>query len=92
MKPCLFNVENLTAKGKNCLESPIPALLCAAACGIALYEVDLAKLGILFGAIGELSGECRAFKNALPRGLTRLSCRLTRLFGGDGLHYDLLGF
>ena len=51
-----FYVEYLAAKGKYRLKTPVPALLCRSACGIALYEVNFAKFGVLFRTVGKFAG------------------------------------
>ena len=57
IEPLLFDVERLSAKGKNRLELPHARLLCRAACGIALDDEELVLLGFPARASGKFSHE-----------------------------------
>ena len=75
IESCFFYVEDLTAKRQNCLEARVTSLLCRAACGVSLYQVELGELCVLFLTVSKLSGECRAFEKSLAACcLACLSC------------------
>src|SRR5690606_12417617 len=50
-----LDVQDLSAKGKDRLELALPALLGGTTGGLALDDVDLAELGVLFLAVAELA-------------------------------------
>ena len=90
MQARLFDVEDLAAQGQDRLEASVAALLCGAACGVALDEVDLALGRIALGAVGEFAGERRRFEHALAaRQIASVTRRVARLFGVYGLGDDL---
>ncbi|EAU62171.1 conserved hypothetical protein, partial [Stigmatella aurantiaca DW4/3-1] len=51
----LLRVEHLAAQGEDGLGAPVPSLLGAAACGVALDEEQLAGARLRGGAVGELA-------------------------------------
>ena len=53
----LFNVQGFAAEGKDSLETTIPALLGAAACGITFHDEELVILPVASGAAGELADQ-----------------------------------
>ena len=80
----LFDVEDFALQRQDRLEAPIAPLLGRAARGIALHQVKLAQLGILFLAVGQFSGQTQAVGDALaPREVARLARRLA---GARRLH------
>src|SRR6266567_4543319 len=71
---------------------PFPAALCAAACGGAFDDEDLALLGIALRAIGELAGQRESVEGALA--LDEIAClarRLARAERGQALLDDASG-
>ena len=47
VKTCLLNIEDLASKRKDCLCRTVSRCLGRTACGISLYDIDLAVLRIL---------------------------------------------
>src|SRR5574344_2620164 len=66
---CLFHIEHLSPERKDGLESSVTALLCGSACRVSLNDENLTLCGILFRAVGKLTGKSAA--------LTLLSYLLT---------------
>ena len=50
-----FHVKDLPPDGKDCLVIPVSGSLCGTACGISLYNEDLALGRIFFLAVGQLT-------------------------------------
>src|SRR6185436_9932878 len=72
--PRLLDVQNLAADRHDGLEATVSPLLRGSAGRVALDDVQLAVLGIVPGAIRELSGQRSAIEDALaPRELARLA-------------------
>src|SRR5690606_24446766 len=64
----LFDVQHLAAQRQDGLELTVAALLGGAAGRVAFHDVEFAQGGILFLAVGQLSGQARAFEDALAAG------------------------
>lgn len=54
---CLLDVDDLAAQRKDRLVHRVAPRLGAAACGVALHDVDLALARVVAAAVGELAGE-----------------------------------
>ena len=81
-----FNVQDLTAKRKDCLRRADTRGFCGTACGISLYDEDFKFCGIPFGTVGKLAGKALALKRGLPAG--KVSCLtggVTGALGKNGL-------
>ena len=88
----LLHVQDLAAQGQDRLELAVAALLGAAACGVALDDVDLAQRGVFFLAVGQLAGQAHAVEHALAaRHFARLAGGFAGLGGFDDLAADDLG-
>jgi hypothetical protein len=70
-----FYVEDLALQRQNGLETTIASLLGGTAGGLTLDQIDLAPIGVAFGAISELAGKTsaveRAFASREIAGLSR---------------------
>ncbi len=87
-----FDVEDLALQGEDGLVAAVTALLGGTACGFAFDQVDLAAVGIAFGAVGEFAGEAAAIERALAAGeVAGLARGFAGAGGVDGLVDDLLG-
>ena len=87
----LFHVEYLAPQGKDGLKTAVTSLLRAAACGIALDNVDLCLFRILYAAVRQFSGQAGNLQGILAAGkLPGLACRLSCPGRHDGLVDDLL--
>ena len=76
VESALFNVEHFSPKGKNRLDSSVSSLFGGAACGVSLNDEKLCYRGVLFRAVGKLSGQGVAFKRRFS------SCGFPCLSGG----------
>ena len=82
----LFHVEHLAPERQNRLEARVASLRGAAACRVALYDVELGELGVILVAVAQLVGHRRAAEGALAAdGLARLARGLARAVGGHRL-------
>ena len=82
----LFDVEHLAPERQDCLEARVASLGGRAACAVALYDVELGELGVIFVAVAQLVGHRRAAEGALAAdGLARLARGLSRAVGRHGL-------
>ena len=85
VKRCLFNVQNLAAKGKYRLETSVSTLLCTAACRVSFDEIYFAVSRVFVGAVRKFAGKSRAFECALSS--CAFSChtrRFSRSLRRDG--------
>src|SRR5262249_56848029 len=88
--PGLLEVRDLAADRQDGLEAAVAALLGGAPGRIALDDEDLAVLGVVERAVGELPRQRAAVENGLaPRQVARLARRLAGAGGGDHLLDDL---
>ena len=88
----LFDVEYLAAKGQNCLEASVSALFRGAACRVALDDIDLGQLRVIFVAVAQLIGHGRAAERRLAAdGLAGLAGGLAGAVGRHGLLKDGAG-
>ena len=70
----LFDVEHLTPERQDRLKARVASLGGRAACRVALYDVELGQLGVIFVAVAQLVGHRRAAEGALAAdGLARLA-------------------
>src|SRR3989344_47395 len=65
-EPRLLHIEDLSAKGEHCLYVTVAALLRTPTSGVALDDEELALIGVLRAAVGELAREGGALAQALP--------------------------
>ena len=87
----LFDVEDLAPEGKNGLGRAVAPALGSAPGGVALYQVDLAQLGVLLSAVGELAGQSAAVHRVLSDDeVAGLPGGLARPLRGEALVDDLL--
>ena len=92
VEPRLLDVEDLAADREDRLIAAVATLLGAAACRVALDDVDLAESRIVVRAIGELPGQRTAVEDGLaPRELPRLARRLAGARRRQHLVDDLAG-
>ena len=59
IRPGLFHVEHLTPQGEDSLEAGVAPLSGGASCGVALHDVKLCQLRVIFIAVPELVGHGR---------------------------------
>ena len=86
-----FYVQNLAAQGKDRLRRTASRLLCRAARGIPLYNVNLAIFRIFIRAVCQLAGQGCIFQRSLSsRQIPRPSCRFPCTLRQNGLFYDRL--
>ena len=57
IQPCLFHIQNLSAKRKDCLGCAVAGRFGGTAGGISLHDIDLAIHRILVGTVCQLSGK-----------------------------------
>ena len=89
----LFHVQNLTAQGQDRLGRAGTGRLGGATCGISLYDVDLAVLRILIGAVCQLSGQSHTIESGLSSGqVAGFSRCLTGTLGQNGFFQNHLGY
>ena len=82
----LFHVEHLAPQRQDRLEARVASLRGAAACRVALYDVELGELGVILVAVAQLVGHRRAAEGALAAdGFARLARGLARAVGRHGL-------
>ena len=82
----LFDVQHFAPQRQDRLEARVAPLRGAAACRVALYDVELGELGVIFVAVAQLVGHRRAAEGALAAdGLARLARGLARAVGGHRL-------
>ncbi len=86
----LLAVDDLAAERQDRLEVLVARVDGGAARRVALDEVDLAALGVVRLAVGELAGEAAAGHRALAADLARLARRLAGARGVDRLRDDPL--
>ena len=85
----LFDVQHLAPQRQDRLEARVAPLRGAAACRVALYDVELGELGVIFVAVAQLVGHRRAAEGALAAdGLACLARGLSRAVGRHGLIED----
>jgi hypothetical protein len=86
-----FDVQDFALQRQDGLEAAIAALLGGAAGGFALDQVELAAVGLAFGAVGELARQTAAVQRAFAAGqVAGLAGGLARAGCVDGLVDDLL--
>ena len=64
----LFDVEDFAPEGQNGLEAAVPALFGGAAGRFALHQEELAALGVLLLAVGQLARQAAGVQRALTAG------------------------
>ena len=86
-----FYVQNLAAQWKDRLRRTASRLLCRAARGITLYDVNLAIFRIFIRAVCQLAGQGCIFQRSLSsRQIPRPSCRFPCTLRQNGLFYNRL--
>jgi len=65
MDSCLFNVQDLTTKGKNRLEPSVPPLFGTTTCRVSFHDVYLTLLCRTLRAVGKFPWKSGWFKGAL---------------------------
>ena len=88
--PVLLRVDDLAAERQDRLEPAVAGVLCRAAGGSALDEIDLRFGRVARLAVGQLPGEGRVVERPFAASqVARLPCRLARVPRGDSLQDDL---
>ena len=87
----LLNVQHLTPERKDRLILTLSSLLCRSACGVSLYDEDLAELCFVGLTVSKLTGKRVILKYCLPSGKFSCSlCCITRTGCRQALIHDEL--
>ena len=86
----LLDVQDFAAQRQDGLEIAVAALLCRAAGGITLHDVELGQRRVALRTISQLAGQRQSFEKPLaPRQVAGLARRFTRPRGVEHLLDDL---